>query len=106
MTRPAPSAANQPPSSSARRGFSAACQKLAGCIAHFASRTAWRLSRPNSAQVDSLSSLRVVLNRKRLLLVEKEIVAAERKEAVRRHKATSAYDAKLRAINAELLSIG
>jgi hypothetical protein len=71
-----------------------------------ASRMAWRFSQPKSAQVDALSSLGVILNRKRLLMVEKEIVAAERKEAARKHRKVASFDARLREINAELLRIG
>ena len=43
---------------------------------------------------------------RRLLLVEKEIVAADRAKAKRRHKRLSYFDARLRKINSELLSIG
>jgi hypothetical protein len=106
MTQPAPSAASQPPSKSERRGFTAACQKLAASIARIASRMAWRFSQPKSAQVDALSSMSAVLHRKRLLLVEKEIVAAERKEAARKHRKVASFDARSREINAELLRIG
>lgn len=59
-----------------------------------------------SAQAEVLSSLHALNRRKRLLMIEKEILAAERKQAVRQHKRLSTYDARLKAINAELLSIG
>jgi hypothetical protein len=47
-----------------------------------------------------------MLDRKRLLMTEREILKAERARAKRQHKATSGYDRRLKAVTHELMSIG
>ena len=59
-----------------------------------------------SAQDQSLSRIAALYRQRQNLLVEKEIVAAERARAVRQRKKVSHFNARLKAINAELLSIG
>lgn len=70
------------------------------------SRWVRRDGKRQSAQAEALANLTHLYRQRHLLLIEKEIVAAERKEAQRLHRATSDFDRRLRAINAQLLSIG
>lgn len=58
------------------------------------------------ARQDALDRLSSVYRRKMALLIEKERVASDRRGAVRDHAAVAPFDARLRAINAELLAIG
>ena len=58
------------------------------------------------AQEAAAMQIAYLCESRRLLLVEKEIVVAERARAKRQHKATSGFDAKLWVINAELLIMG
>ena len=59
-----------------------------------------------SAQDSALANLRATLDRKRLLMIEREILIAELARAKRLHRATSGFDRRLKAVTHELMSIG
>ena len=63
-------------------------------------------ARRQSAQAESARQIAHLIQSRTLLLAEKEIVAAERKRARSQRKQVSSFDARLQAINAELLKIG
>lgn len=86
----------------AYRSPSAAMPGRAGTTAPMGSHD----GQPPSAQDQSLAQLRALYRQRHHLLVEKEILVVERARAVRQRKRVSDFDARLRAINRELLSIG
>ena len=105
----ASSASNRRRLASGFRGFSAACRTVIGAafqraaiIAQMAKRDETR----QSARASALSNLTALQRRKRELLIRKEILSAERKKAIRQHKAVSGFNLRLKAITNELLSIG
>ena len=103
------SASNRRRLASVFRGFSAACRTVIGAAFQRASiiaQTAKRDETRQSARASALSNLTALQHRKYELQVEKEILAAERKEAVRMHRKVASFDRRLKAITNELLSIG
>ena len=91
------------------QAFYRACHRTSAALSGAAlSMTPWR--GPNetlqSARASALANLTALQRRKYELQVEKEIVAAERKEAIRQHKAVLGFNRRLKAITNELLSIG
>lgn len=72
----------------------------------FTSRRARPDALPQSAQVDALSSLSVIYRRKYELQIERELLIADRKAAVKAHRSLTSLDERLRAVTAELLRIG
>ena len=105
MTHSNPSAlpaGNTQPSDMPRRTIRARLSGLVWTIARWANSDARR----QSAQAESARQIAHLIQSRTLLLAEKEIVAAERKRARSQRKQVSSFDARLRPINAELLSIG
>ena len=105
----ASSASNRLRLASDFRGFSVACRTVIGAAfqrAAIIAKMAKRDETRQSARASALSNLTALQRRKYELQVEKEIVAAERKEAIRQHKAVLGFDRRLKAITNELLSIG
>lgn len=104
----ASSASDRRPLASAFRVFSAVFRAATVALSGRDSTIARRVRRGamrQQAQSDALAGLAAVYARKMDLLIAKEIVATERREAVRLHRPVSSIDRRLRAINAELLSI-
>ena len=85
-----------------RRTILARLSGLASIIATWVRRDEAR----QSAQSDAARQIAYLFESRRLLLVEKEIVVAERAKAKRQHKRLSHFDAQMKQINAELLKIG
>ena len=102
----APSAAVQPASASVRRGFLRGWLNTCASIAGFARHIIRKQPEASSAQNETIDRLRHLYRSKALLLNEKEVLCAERAEAVRKHRKVSSFDARLRAVNAELLKVG
>lgn len=75
-------------------------------MSSIAGRTVWHTGLSVQAREQALTALHHAYRQRVMLLSEKERVAADRAEAVRRHRKVASFDARLRAINAELLSIG
>lgn len=93
----------------AAQAFYRACHRTSAAMFGAAlSMTRWRGQNETrqSVRASAMSNLTAIQSRKYELQVEKEILAADRKEAVRLHKATSPIDRRLKAITCELLSIG
>ena len=105
MTHSNPSASpagKAPRSDMPRRTIWARLCGLASLIATWVRRDELR----QLAQEAAAMQIAYLCESRRLLLLEKEIVVAERAKAKRQHKATSGFDARLWVINSELLSIG
>ena len=91
------------------QAFFRACHRTSAAMFGAAlSMTPWRGQNETrqSARASAMSNLTALQRRKYELQVEKEILAAERKEAIRQHKAVSGFDRRIKAITNELLSIG
>lgn len=91
------------------QAFSRACHWTSAALSGAAlSMTPWRGQNETrqSARASAMSNLTAIHRRKYELQVEREILAADRKEAIRQHKAVSGFDRRLKAITNELLSIG
>ena len=91
------------------QAFYRACHWTSAALSGAAlNMTPWRGQNETrqSARASALSNLTAIQRRKRELLIQKEIVAAERKEAIRQHKAVSSIDLRLKAITNEIKSIG
>ena len=103
------SASNRLRLASGFRGFSAACRTVIDAAFQRASsiaQTAKGDGQRQSARASALSNLTAIQRRKRDLWDEREILSAERKEAIRQHKAVLGFDRRIKAITNELLSIG
>ena len=91
------------------QAFYRACHRTSAALSGAAlSMTPWRGQNETrqSARASALSNLTALQRRKYNLQIEKEILAAGRKEAIRPHKAVSGFNLRLKAITNELLSIG
>ena len=109
MTIGALSAAPLRHAGSAIQAFGRSCLRASAAICGRVSSTFPRARRDElrrSAQDSAAANLRAMLDRKRLLMTEREILKAERARAKRQHKATSGYDRRLKAVTHELMSIG
>lgn len=81
------------------------CAALSGAARRMTTLPGASVTR-QSAQADALASLSVIYARKCRLMIQREILSAERKEAIRLHSKVSRSDARLKEITNELLSIG
>lgn len=109
LNRTGVSAALMPVLAMATQPISGFCRQIVAAMsgsARLISKWVRRDAQRLSAQADCLRQIEALHRRKLVLLIEKEIVAAERKVAVRSHKSVSICDARMKQINAELLSIG
>ena len=91
------------------QAFYRACHRTSAALSGAAlSMTPWRGQNETrqSARASALSNLTALQRRKRELLIQKEILSAEREKAIRQHKAVSGFNLRLKAITNELLSIG
>lgn len=86
-------------------GFLRRCVKAAGSALTMLPRPRRNTLRL-TAQDQAAANIVNLLRHRNLLLSEKEILIAERGKAKEAHKAVSRFDARLRAINKEILSIG
>lgn len=66
----------------------------------------WPSVTRQSAQAAALASMSAVYARKCQLMIQRQILIAERKEAIRLHRPVSRSDARLKEITNELLRIG
>ena len=108
MTRTHASAANRRVSDTERPASCRLCRWASAVIHGFARRInpwARRDTQRLSRQAEAVAAIRYLNDQRRLLMVEKEVLCAERKTAHRQHKTVLGFDRRLMAINAELLEM-
>ena len=86
-------------------GFFHACRRTSAALSGAARSMKKRRAQSETRQ-SALANVRWLMDRKYRLMIEREILVAERKEAIRQHRPVGVFDRQLSAITSELLSIG